>query len=301
MRRRYLWPSVLLTVGALTPLHADPPALDALVASERAFSAMSVEKGMKEAFVANLADDAIVFAPLPVNGKKTWEARKPPRGTLIWEPHVAEVAAAGDMGFTMGPWERRPPSDAADTTVFHGHFMTVWQRQPGGAWKAALDAGISHPPDDDGLGSGRFEPGPSHAVAGGSKPVDPKKARLALMSLDRAFARPAAANGVAQAFAALAAEDVRYLHEGSPPARGREAACDAMGRLDGSVTWRPIDGRVAKSGDLGFTYGIVESRGADLKAAPDSSTYVHVWRKGDDRRWRIVIAQEDPLPKPAKK
>src|SRR5262249_11512065 len=138
-------------------------ALQSLVDAERGFSRTSVEQGMRDAFLGNLADDGIVFQPLPVNGKSVWAARAKPASTLIWEPAFAEVSAAGDLGYTTGPWELRPQADA-DRPTLHGHFHTVWRRAPGGPWKVAVDIGGAHDALDPGVGSGAFEAGPSHAV-----------------------------------------------------------------------------------------------------------------------------------------
>ena len=67
---------------------ADP--LETLVASERAFSAMSVEKGMKDAFLTYLADDGIIFRPLPVNGKSVWAPRRPSPASPVPRPCPAK-------------------------------------------------------------------------------------------------------------------------------------------------------------------------------------------------------------------
>ena len=65
--------ALLATVPTVTPHHeAD---LDSLIASERAFSRHSVDHGTREAFLAYLAEDGIIFRPLPVNGRRVWEAR----------------------------------------------------------------------------------------------------------------------------------------------------------------------------------------------------------------------------------
>src|SRR5580765_6563956 len=130
--------------------------LDTLADTERAFSALSVEKGMKEAFLHYLAADGLVFRPGPVNGRKVWEARTNPRGTLIWEPTFAEVAGNGDLGFTSGPWEYRPPEGG---DVSYGHFVTVWARpiewvpDEEMVWRVAAELGISHPKPERGLGA----------------------------------------------------------------------------------------------------------------------------------------------------
>src|SRR5262245_32578972 len=60
-----------------------PTPLDTLIAAERAFSATSVEQGMRTAFIQNLSDDGIVFHPGPVNGRESWRYRSDPKGTLI--------------------------------------------------------------------------------------------------------------------------------------------------------------------------------------------------------------------------
>ncbi|PYM05340.1 MAG: hypothetical protein DMD82_11400, partial [Candidatus Rokuibacteriota bacterium] len=69
--------AALALCSAVAPAGAAPATdpLDSLVASERAFAAMSVQKGMRDAFLEFLADDAIIFRPLPVIGKPIWQAR----------------------------------------------------------------------------------------------------------------------------------------------------------------------------------------------------------------------------------
>ena len=105
---------------------------------------MSVEKGIRDSFLANLADDAIVFDPGPVNGKELYTKRSPSEAQLIWEPIFADVSNAGDMGYTTGPWEyKKTKSDAIP--VAYGQFLSVWKRQSDGPWKVVLDGGVDNP------------------------------------------------------------------------------------------------------------------------------------------------------------
>src|SRR5436190_23103186 len=60
--------------------------VDSLAANERAFAAYSVANGMKPAFVTFLGRDALIFRRGFANGRKAWEARKNPPGTLNWAP-----------------------------------------------------------------------------------------------------------------------------------------------------------------------------------------------------------------------
>src|SRR4051812_320240 len=102
--------------------------LPSLVEAERGFARTSVEKGTREAFLANLADDAVIFHPHPVNGKKWWNDQPVRPGVLSWRPSFAFVSRAGDLGYTTGPWEYRGKS-MEDKPVAFGYFVTIWKRQ----------------------------------------------------------------------------------------------------------------------------------------------------------------------------
>jgi len=57
---------------------------------------------------------------------------------FTWSPDTAVVAASGDLGYTLGRYAIR--DEAGDTTA-RGHYVTVWQKQPDGSWKIAVDIG----------------------------------------------------------------------------------------------------------------------------------------------------------------
>lgn len=285
----------MLPCAALLLASATPSPLDLLAGAERAFSAMSVEKGMRDAFVANLAPDGVIFRPRAMNGQKVWQARGPVPGTLIWEPSFAEISAAGDFGFTTGPWEFRPPADStgvvAPDRVAHGHFISVWQKQRDGAWKVALDIGCSHEKPERGLGSGEFAAGPSHA---------PHKKTGAATDL-RAVERRCLTNGATPAttpLASCAAANVRYNTEGALPVIGADAVNTAASLRRGTVRWIAEGARVSSSDDLGYTHGIaVHTRDDSTGAPPDTSVYAHLWRRDAQGNWKIAIAVENPLPR----
>lgn len=283
------------TLCVVAALSAPPHALDSLVQAERSFSATSVARGMRDAFLAFLADDGMLFRPFAVNGKKVWEARKPSPATLIWEPGFAEVSADGRMGVTTGPWEFRPPADSTGTVaadqVGHGHFITVWERPAGGEWRVAADMGISHDkPDSGGLGTGLDATGPNHVAA-----FKPGKGSSGIEDAERGFSKDSQTNGVVRAMERWATADVRWNREGDRPALGRIEARTLSAKDSGLVRWTPHFHRAAGSADLGYAYGVAErfaSRGAKVPA--DSSAYLHVWRR-DGNRWRMSLAVVNPI------
>ena len=123
-------------------------ALQEMVKTEQAFSKMAQDKSIRDAFMAYIADDGLLFRPGAVNGKK-WmiEHPLPPsdkRPVLVWQPSYAGMSASGDMGFTTGPWEAK--ADIKDEKISgYGHFVTVWKKQADGSWRFVVDLGISHP------------------------------------------------------------------------------------------------------------------------------------------------------------
>jgi len=135
--------------------------IDSLIQAERDFSAAAGEHGMRSAFLANLADDAVLFRPGPINGMKSWKARAEVPGQLVWAPGYVEISGAQDFGFSFGPWEYRATADAKSGD--YGDFLTVWRRDSRGAWKVALDCGVSHERPE--VSPHDIEPivGPAHA------------------------------------------------------------------------------------------------------------------------------------------
>ncbi len=285
-----VWTAALAATVALTAAAATP-ALDALVAAERAFSTLSVQKGIRASFLTYLAPASVVFRPTATDGRKAMASR-PARNpaTLIWEPAFAEVSAAGDLGYDSGPWEMRPPPGSGQATLY-GHFISVWRKQPGGAWRVVADIGTSHEkPASGGLGSGAFAAGPAHRV--------PALGPAALRPLDAAYSSAARTQGFAAAFAAQAAEDVRFNTDGSLPFVGIEAARAHVARQTGRYTFATQGSGIAASRDLGYTYGLAPRFEAGATTAADTSVYLHVWRRGAGGAWKLALAVMNPLPKP---
>jgi ketosteroid isomerase-like protein len=277
-------------------LRSESLALQSMVAAERAFSAQSVRSGMKPAFLAWLAEDGVIFRPLPVNGRRSWQERPNPDATLAWTPTWAEVSHAGDLGVDSGPWIYRgkDPNQAP----LYGHFISVWKRAPRGPWRVALDLGIVHgPPDADSVGTGRLAEGPSHEKI-------PSGSALDLRKLDVAFSEATIKDGVGSAFADRAAPDVRLNREGSLPFVGLESARAQMDSLPGTLTFLTQGSRLSISRDLGYSYGIAQHFPTGDRKDPalaDSSVYLHVWRQNPDRTWHLALVVMNPLPKTGRK
>jgi ketosteroid isomerase-like protein len=270
-------------------------ALDSLVEAERGFSRDSVAKGMRDAFILNLADDGTLFRPHAVAGKK-WLMQQPARpGLLTWQPIYADVSRSGDLGYTTGPWEfRRNGPD--DKEVAHGNYITLWKKQPDGSWKVAVDLGISNPPPvtmPEGVQFARsnivdLKPGKSNSAS----------EQAALLNADREFSRASENTGATNSYLSYATDDVRVYREGKFPFIGKQAMRAALSEQAGLLKWQPAKSDVSRSGDLGYTYGIAEFK-AQGAAKTEYFNYLRIWKRQARGRWQVVLDVFNPCPPPA--
>lgn len=272
----------------------DQQALGSLVEAEREFSRTSVAKGIREAFIANLADDATMFTPHPVAAKK-WMTEQPAQpGLLTWEPIFADVSSAGDLGYTTGPWEFRK-NGPGDKEVAHGNFITVWKRQPGGAWKAVVDLGVNNPPPA-GKPSGFESPASQPKYAAKNNRVDVESERRALTEVDREFSKSSAARGTVDAYDSYLSGEARVFRDNMFPLKGKEAARGVLSAQSGRLTWQPAKADVSSAGDLGYTFGLAELKGAGSDKI-EYRNYLRVWKK-QGGVWKVVLDVMRPTPPP---
>jgi hypothetical protein len=263
--------------------------LQSLVSAEKEFAALSDSKGMRAAFLANLDDQSVVFKPLAVNGKSVWKERPESQAKLLWMPSYAEVSAAGDFGVTSGPWEYHP-APGEDAAPSYGEFLSVWGRDPRTPWKVLLDIGVSHEKPEGALDQVEATPGPVHPLSAASDSAGP----AVLMTIDQSMAKMVGRIG-GKAVGTWLAKDLLYLREGALPAKAQQANESLAGSIK-HTNWRPSGSRVARSGDLGCTYGVREDSTGVPWEAPDTTAYVHVWRRLEaSGQWKLAAVVESPV------
>lgn len=261
-------------------------ALDSLIAAERSFSRASVDRGIRAAFLEYLDEPSVVFRPRPVDGRKAYSADENSKITLSWTPVFAEVSAAGDLGYTTGPWTISE-DQAGLKPVRYGHYMTVWRRKNNGSWRVAIDLGTTHP--EPGKTSAYVE---SPRAGQAPRPASQAAERSALLDADRAFSAASQAAGFAKAFLDFSAPGVRLYRRSHLPFTTASEVRAALHSNRDAISWSPAGAEVSASGDLGYTYGIVRPAGGKSETA----AYCRVWRKQAGDGWKVVIDVENPFP-----
>ena len=82
---------------------------------------MSESEGISKAFLTYFSVEAITFRPTRVEARKRYEENPDIPGLLTWRPVFADVSAAGDLGYTTGPYEFRNKS-LEEKPSLYGHY-----------------------------------------------------------------------------------------------------------------------------------------------------------------------------------
>lgn len=267
---------------APVPAAAQGPALDEVIAAERAFAAHTREHGFRNGFLGFVAPDAFVFEPAPVPARPGLEALPDgpqPGPPLFWWPQFAGVARSGDLGFTSG---------GANIPI---RYFTVWQRQSDGSWKWIYDGGprLAAP-----LPGGEGDPVvrlPAATAAAGSA----EAALAEIAPLEAEVARLAAADAAAARLAFLS-DDALVAGSSTAAFPGRDHHAAELARQPAQAALRPIGAIASRAGDMAFAWGEARWRRGD---APRWGHYVRIWQKRTEG-WRIVadLLLTAPTPPP---
>jgi ketosteroid isomerase-like protein len=139
--------SVFLLVAIFLCLGCAPPSIDleserdALMAADKAWSETIHDTKAFLSFVANGAHFMPFGAPLAQGDaiRTTWEGlTSMPGFGLEWQATSAELAASGDIGYTIGSFELITEQDGT-AMLTKGKYVTIWGKQSDGSWKVRVD------------------------------------------------------------------------------------------------------------------------------------------------------------------
>lgn len=119
-----------------------------MMKADRDFDRAAADRNI-ERFLSFVAEDA-AFDSAEGRGRdavrKAWAPFFQANGrTLRWKPTRAESLVAGDVGYTIGTWERHANDAGGNDVVRRGQYLTVWRKQKDGSWQAAFDTGSTRP------------------------------------------------------------------------------------------------------------------------------------------------------------
>lgn len=291
----FLFMPLAFSITGFMNLQENP--LASLVNAELAFSKLSETKGIREAFLACLADDGLVFRPGPVNGKKFYSEQKDLSGYLTWKPVFADISLAGDLGYTTGPYEYRKSKEDKGPAS-QGHYISIWRRKKDGPWRVVIDTGIAHPPLQNIPPLFVAPPKPEQTSPKSIPAADLANEQRILLSRDVKLGEPPASiDGFSPDYFSAMMPDIRFYRPNVFPMTGAIEARKALGSIRGLIRGKPEKADVSESGDLGFTYGTISYRAEPAAAVKEQEFYyLRIWKKSADRTWRIALEVSNLIP-----
>ena len=132
-----------------------------------------------------------------------------------------------------------------------------------------------------------------------SAQIDAKPEWKILLDTDFEFARTSVKKGPSAAFYLYLADNAMQLPEGSLPIYGRTAIYETMKGDYYDLIWTPVKAEVAKSGELGWTWGkyVVTVRKTD-GTTTSYGKYLNIWRKQPDGKWKVIVDMGNESPSP---
>ena len=136
----------LALAGAAVAQKSGSPSADeqAIRAANAQWSQAAGAKDL-EGTLSFYADDAVLLWPNspPAVGKQAvraaWiEEFKDPAYSLSWGIEEVVVSRSGDLAYARGSYDATY-TPAGYAVREHGKFLVIWKKQPGGAWRVAVD------------------------------------------------------------------------------------------------------------------------------------------------------------------
>lgn len=126
-----------------------------------------------------------------------------------------------------------------------------------------------------------------------------KTGRDLLFQLEAEFAQAVAKDGNA-AFVTYFADEGVELNDGGGISTRDDIRKQAPWPEGSSLTWTPVGGDMAASGDLGYTYGnfVFTSKNKDGQPTAHYGKYTSIWKKQKDGYWKVVVDMGNSSPAP---
>jgi ketosteroid isomerase-like protein len=253
--------------------------------AEMNFARESIMFGRNTAFIKNFADESVIFTDKWVtNGKQFSKDQKASPVVLKWEPEFMDISDSRDFGISSGPWEAQEyrPNTAPIAT---GYYLTVWKKQSDGTWKVILDGGSTTPVMKGSQHDFSFPAGADKPIVN-PRAIDVEISCNELLDREKQFLVEWNGGFLSSAYTSFLAPEARIQLNGHLPSTNRDTINAWISHFDKKLTWEPVGSGAATSGDLGFTYGLLE-----IPDNPDAMKghYVRIWRKQHGADWKIVL------------
>jgi len=123
-----------------------------------------------------------------------------------------------------------------------------------------------------------------------------KELELEIINTDIEMSNAAVDEGFLNSLYKYADENFVMFNEGSHPVIGKKAFKEKYKKPGPkTLTWKPVDAKVAESGELGYTWG---NWTFTLPDTTHYGNYFTVWKKQKDGKWKMLLDGGNGTPVP---
>lgn len=252
--------------------------------TEKAFEKMVAEKGIKDGFIEFMSPTGIIFRPEAVNARESFASRPASPASLTWNPIWIDVSSNGAIAYSIGNSVFRPKGKDDPNMIF-GHYLSIWNRQANGEYRAALDTGINHE---------KPASTPTEWRSPADTGLEKNERRISAADSSTGFYEMAEKTGSVKAYKSYLADDAILMRDGRQPLIGKKAAIDYLSEQKPRVLFAKRKAFI-EAVDMAYVYDLytlVDPKGAEI----ERGNFVQVWklRKG---KWLIAADVWVVIPK----
>lgn len=252
--------------------------------TEKAFEKMVAEKGIKDGFIEFMSPTGIIFRPEAVNARESFASRPASPASLTWNPIWIDVSSNGAIAYSIGNSVFRPKGKDDPNMIF-GHYLSIWNRQANGEYRAALDTGINHE---------KPASTPTEWRSPADTGLEKNERRISAADSSTGFYEMAEKTGSVKAYKSYLADDAILMRDGRQPLIGKKAAIDYLSEQKPRVLFAKRKAFI-EAADMAYVYNLytlVDPKGAEI----ERGNFVQVWklRKG---KWLIAADVWVVIPK----
>ncbi len=130
--------------------------------------------------------------------------------------------------------------------------------------------------------------------------IDKEQLKKQIIDTDKTLSELAVKEGFYKAIIFYADDNIVKLSDGQLPIIGKKAFIEKYRDQTGpkTLTWETVNAVVAKSGELGYTWG-------NWKFVQTDTTYygnyLTIWKKQKDDKWKVTLDGGNTTPPPSSK
>jgi ketosteroid isomerase-like protein len=281
----YLLLPLLFSTSIMAQEPDSSSALFRMRETERDFARASAAIGRNASFAEYFAEKSVLFTDKWItNGKQYSKELKPSPVILKWEPELMYISESRDFGISTGPWEAqeyRPNT----TPLATGYFLTVWKKQPDGTWKVILDGGSETPVATNNKHGFSFPSGTDKPVKN-FQSFNEVLLNKELFDRENQFLSEWGKKPLPSSYLSYLDSGARIQMKGHLPSTNADTINAFISGFDKKLIWETVGSGAASSGDLGYTYGLLQIRESQPLT---KGHYVRIWKKLPGNSWKIVL------------